>query len=98
VVSVNPGTLAPCVYRGDVSYQILAAAVRTVNVTMIVEASGAACTPRQLVPALTGLVTNFSIAISLPTPLSLKSSPGLRRSGRQCTSNSDVLERKSALR
>jgi uncharacterized protein (TIGR03437 family) len=72
VVSVNPGTLAPGVYRGNVSYQFSAAAVRTVNVTMIVEASGAGCTPHQLVPTLTGLVTNFSIAMSLPTPLSLR--------------------------
>jgi uncharacterized protein (TIGR03437 family) len=72
VVSVNPGTLSPGVYQGAVSYQMSAAAVPAVNVTLIVQGAGTACTPRLLVPALTGLVTNFSAGVGLPTPLSVR--------------------------
>ncbi len=39
-VSVNPGTLPAGTYYGTVSYQFSAAAVRTVNVTMIISANG----------------------------------------------------------
>jgi len=72
VVSVNPGTLSTGVYQGTVSYQFSAAAVRSVNVTFIVQAAGAVCAPKVLVPTLTGLVTNFSAGVGLPMPLSVQ--------------------------
>jgi uncharacterized protein (TIGR03437 family) len=39
-VSATPGTLPPGVYTGTVSYQFSAAAVRSVNVTLIIEQAG----------------------------------------------------------
>jgi uncharacterized protein (TIGR03437 family) len=71
-ISVNPGTLSPGIYRGNISYQLSAADVRTANVTMIVEPAGAACSPKQLVPTVTAPVTNFSQVIAWPTPLSVR--------------------------
>lgn len=86
-IAVNPGTLAAGVYFGAVSYQFSAAAVRTVNVTLIVEQqgsssaplesnvtadAGAACTSKQLVPSQTGLVSNFAQGAGLPTPLAIR--------------------------
>ena len=83
-VGVNLTGLAPGIYRGGVSYAFSAAAVRTVNVTLIVQAGGAAllqtqftshaagCTPTKLVPTQTGLTTNFSQPASWPTPLTIK--------------------------
>jgi uncharacterized protein (TIGR03437 family) len=84
-VSVNLSGLAPGVYRGGVSYSFSSAAVRTVNVTLIVEAGGvlssdrasasaypkAQCAPGQLVPTQTGLVSNFAQPTSWPTPLAV---------------------------
>jgi uncharacterized protein (TIGR03437 family) len=86
-ISMNPGALAPGTYRGGVSYQFSAAAVRTVSVTMIIPQAGssssvlisgegaragAACTPKQLVPTQIGLVTNFAQGAALPTPLAIR--------------------------
>lgn len=82
IVSVNYASLAPGVYRGNVSYAFSAAAVRTVNVTLIVEQSAtghveltarpkASCAPSKLVPTQTGLVNNFSQPTSWPTPLTV---------------------------
>jgi adhesin/invasin len=71
-ISVNPGTLSPGIYRGNVSYQFSAADVRTVNVTTIVEPAGANCTPQQLVPTVTALVNNFFQLVAWPTPLSVR--------------------------
>ena len=86
-ISLNPGTLAPGTYFGAVSYQFSAAAVRTVDVTLIVEqqgssstplgssataAAGGACTSKQLVPSHTGLVNNFAQGAGLPTPLAIQ--------------------------
>jgi len=88
-VSVNPVNLPAGVYTGTVSYQFSAAAVRSVNVTLIVSPVGGAtgvtgistsslrpdttatCTPTQLVPTQTGLVSNFAQPTSWPTPLSI---------------------------
>jgi uncharacterized protein (TIGR03437 family) len=79
-VSVNLSGLAAGVYRGNVSYALLSAAVRTVNVTLIIEsasgssdrtAKAAACAPTQLVPTQTGLVNNFAQPLSWPTPLTV---------------------------
>lgn len=81
-VSVNAAGLKPGVYFGGVSYAFSGAAVRTVNVGLIVQASGqslphaaiskataAACTPSQLVDIQVGLVNNFAALATLPTPL-----------------------------
>jgi uncharacterized protein (TIGR03437 family) len=79
-VSVNLSGLATGVYRGNVSYALSSAAVRTVNVTLVVEAAAAssdrtakaaACSPTQLVPTQTGLVNNFAQPLSWPTPLTV---------------------------
>jgi large repetitive protein len=79
-VSVNLSGLASGVYRGNVSYALSSAAVRTVNVTLVVEAATASsdrsakattCTPTQLVPTQTGLVNNFSAPAAWPTPLTV---------------------------
>ena len=82
-VSVNLSGLAAGVYRGGVSYALSSAAVRTVNVTLIVEkALGSdrtsplplattACVPAQLILTQTGLVTNFSQLAAYPAPLTV---------------------------
>jgi uncharacterized protein (TIGR03437 family) len=84
-VSVNLTGLTPGVYRGGVSYAFSSAAVRTVNVTLVIEAAGvlssdrtsasanpkAACASSQLVPTQTGLVNNFAQPTSWPTPLAV---------------------------
>jgi uncharacterized protein (TIGR03437 family) len=85
-VSVSSAGLTPGVYRGGVSYAFSGAAERTVNVTLIVEASArasstgrttvqdapAGCTPKQLVPTQTGLTGNFSAPAAWPTPLAVQ--------------------------
>ena len=83
-VSVNPAGLAPGVYRGGVSYAFSSASVRTVNVTLIVQAGGGTalvpqftsratgCTPTKLVPTQTGLTTNFAQPAAWPTPLTIR--------------------------
>jgi hypothetical protein len=79
-VSVKLTGLAACVYRGNVSYALSSAAVRTVNVTLIVEAGAGSsdrtskattCAPTQLVPTQTGLVNNFAQPTAWPTPLAV---------------------------
>jgi uncharacterized protein (TIGR03437 family) len=93
-VSVDPTGLKPGTYTGQVSYQlagsgtgsgvIVSNAVRSVNVTLIVQGAGAAasgrggptpkaaCAPSQLIPTQTGLVNNFSQPASWPTPLAIQ--------------------------
>jgi uncharacterized protein (TIGR03437 family) len=84
-VSVNPAGLASGVYHGSVSYSLAAAAVPTVNVTLVVKpGAGAllrtgqldphatACTPTQIVPTQTGLVNDFTAPASWPTPLEIQ--------------------------
>jgi adhesin/invasin len=81
-VSVNPSGLAVGVYRGSVSYALSSAAVRTINVTLVVEAAASypqdrtakavTCSPTQLAPTQTGLVNNFSQPTGFPTPLSVQ--------------------------
>ena len=86
-VSADPTGLKPGVYTGGISYAFAGAAVRTVNVTLIVEATSPAthvvpaltsaaapassCTPTKLVPTQTGLVNNFAQPAAWPTPLSI---------------------------
>lgn len=86
-ISVQTAGLAPGVYYGGVSYAFEAAAVRTVNVTLIVEPTGpaaghvlqrstardaASCAPSTLVPAQIGLVNSFAAPASWPTPLAIQ--------------------------
>ena len=71
-LSVNPGTLPAGIYTGTVSYQFSAAAIRTVNVTMVVTPGGSAgCSPTQLAATQTGLENNFAQPAGWPAPLSL---------------------------
>ena len=86
-VTVNTAKLTPGVYRGSVSFSFGASAVRSTNITLIVEsaASGSAavtsrgskphsdstCASPQLVPTQTGLVSNFSAPASWPVPLAI---------------------------
>ncbi len=60
-VSVTPGTLAQGVYTGTVSYQFSAAAVRSVNVTLIIEAAGGATS------STSGRVSDSSLTPSAST-------------------------------
>ena len=85
-VSVNPAGLSPGVYHGTVSYSLAAAAVPTVNVTLLVEAGASSsqrpgqfgpeattsCTPTQIIPTQTGLVNDFATPTSWPTPLEIQ--------------------------
>jgi uncharacterized protein (TIGR03437 family) len=82
-VSVNPAGLAPGTYTGGVSYTFSSAAVRTVNVTLIVPGIGpaivsgeagsqAACTPTKLVLTQVGLFHNFQQPIGWPAALAVK--------------------------
>ena len=75
-VSVNPAGLAPGTYRGTVSYAFSSAAVRTVNVTLIVTAPPTAtpvpCFPGNLVLTQVGLVENFQQAVAWPVELDVK--------------------------
>ena len=82
-VSVNPSGLTAGVYRGGVTYEYNGVSVRTVNVTLIVQAASttasqagsarplvspaAACAPSQLVISPTGLASNFSAPVSWPS-------------------------------
>jgi uncharacterized protein (TIGR03437 family) len=92
-VSVNTAGLKPGVYLGGVSYAFSGAAVRTVNISLIVKAAAtpsqnpsqnssqipgqnrpqpeisSACAPSQIVATQIGLVSNFAILATLPTPL-----------------------------
>jgi uncharacterized protein (TIGR03437 family) len=85
-ISVNPAGLAAGVYRGSVSYSLAAAAVPTVNVTLVVEPGGdsssqrpafgpdatTTCTPTQIIPTQTALVNDFAAPTSWPTPLEIQ--------------------------
>jgi uncharacterized protein (TIGR03437 family) len=73
-VSVTPGSLAPGIYTGGVSYALSGAAVRTVNVTLIVQstpahAAGSGCAASKLAPTQTALLNNFATPAGLPVPL-----------------------------
>jgi uncharacterized protein (TIGR03437 family) len=86
-VTVAPGTLKPGVYAGTVNYSYPGAGVRSVNVTMIVEAVAAAtpgkaavsardvpppiCTPTTVVPTSTALVSNFSAPAAWPVEMAI---------------------------
>ncbi len=84
-ISVNLAGLSAGVYTGGVSYAFAGAAVRTVNVTLIVEPGAvtpadrpgakplatSSCTPAHLVPTENGLVNSFSQPAAWPTPLSI---------------------------
>ena len=81
-VAINATGLAPGVYRGGVSYAFSVSAVRTVNITLIVEPvsapadnargiSATGCKPTQLVPTQTGLVSNFAAPAAWPVPLAI---------------------------
>lgn len=89
LVQVDPTGLAPGAYYGGINFGYPDnAAVRTVNVTLIVTAPAtaarnagrlsphadtpASCVPTAIVPAQIGLVNNFSAPASWPTPLSLQ--------------------------
>jgi len=85
-IAVSSAGLAAGVYHGSVSYSLASAAVPTVNVTLVVEASGqssslrtnmseaprASCAPTQIVPTQTGLVNNFASPAAWPTPLEIQ--------------------------
>jgi uncharacterized protein (TIGR03437 family) len=84
-VSVGTNGLAPGVYSGGVSYAFSSAAVRTVNVTLIVhpvaaqtsvntpgiQASPSVCTATRLVPVQIGLVGNFAQPAGWSAPISV---------------------------
>ena len=84
-ISVNTEGLSAGVYTGGVSYSLSDAAVRTVNVTLIVEAgatgpgdrsgpssrASATCAAAHLVPAETGLVNTFAQSVAWPVPLTV---------------------------
>ncbi len=71
-ISVNPSSLTPGIYRGNVTYALLSAVLRTVNVTLIVEAASAtSCAPTRLVPTQTGLVNNFAQPVAWPAQVAV---------------------------
>ncbi len=94
-VTVNPSGLKAGVYTGTVSYAFSVTAVRSVNVTLIVQninatssssetsissagaskdahpAAAAACTPSQIVPTSTALVSNFAAAAAWPIEIAI---------------------------
>jgi uncharacterized protein (TIGR03437 family) len=87
-VSANPASLAPGVYTGGITFALPSAAVRTVNVTLIITAQPVApqaitaskaaqphattCSPTKLVPTQTGLTNNFAQPAAWPVPLSIR--------------------------
>ncbi len=83
-ITASAAGLSPGVYTGGVSYAFSSAAVRTVNVTLIVPAgtgtpnpqivpkAAPSCAPAKLVPTQTGLVSNFAQPVAWPTPLSIQ--------------------------
>ena len=81
-VSINAAGLAPGVYRGGISYAFSGAAVRTVNVTLLVlgpvsarlksaEAPQVSCAPTQLIATQLGLVNNFQQLRGWPVEVAL---------------------------
>jgi uncharacterized protein (TIGR03437 family) len=83
-VSIDAAGLAPGTYRGGVSYAFSSAAVRTVNVTLVVGAPGSsaksaqpqasqpACDPSQIIATQTGLVDNFQQPAGWPVGLAIQ--------------------------
>jgi large repetitive protein len=85
-ITVSPTGLTPGVYRGNINYSLAAAAVPSVNVTLVIEApaqttslrasmppaTAASCSPTQIVPTETGLVYNFAAPASMPTPIEIQ--------------------------
>jgi uncharacterized protein (TIGR03437 family) len=82
-ITVSPAGLATGVYHGSVSYSLSAAAVPTVNVTLVIEppqlattlpgaSTQPSCTPTQIIPTQTGLVNNFISRASMPTPIGIE--------------------------
>ena len=81
-VSVSTTGLTAGIYTGEVSFS-MAGAVRTTNVTLILEPAGstvtnpateattpqATCTPAKLALTETGVVNNFAVPASWPVPL-----------------------------
>jgi large repetitive protein len=80
MVSVNPSGLSPGVYTGSANVS-MSGALRTVNITAVVLASGttahadvtpaqaAGCTPSKVVLTETGLVSNFVVPATWPETL-----------------------------
>ncbi len=75
-VLADPSALLPGIYRGAVSYALASAAVRTVNVTLIVfgpvPLNQIVCKPGKLVLTEVGLVENFQQAVAWPVELDAK--------------------------
>jgi uncharacterized protein (TIGR03437 family) len=81
-VSVNPTMLQPGIYSGFASIAYSAAAVRSVNVTLVVtpasvtahdaKAATPSCTPTLMAPAPVGIPGNFSAPVAWPIPLTLQ--------------------------
>src|SRR5262249_49499831 len=86
-VSVNPAGLKPGIYTGQVSYAFAGSAVRSVNVTLVVKTlssgsptsanstkdiSSTNCTPAQIVPIQTALVSNFAAPAAWPAELAIQ--------------------------
>ncbi|MCU1328246.1 MAG: hypothetical protein JWN34_3616 [Bryobacterales bacterium] len=83
-ISIDTKDLKPGVYQGGVNYEF-GGPVRSVNVTLIVPATGeavanaaqgltskATCIAKQLVAAPTGLPRNFSAPAAWPTPITIR--------------------------
>jgi hypothetical protein len=73
-VSVSPGALASGVYQGTVTFQYPAAAIRSVNVTLIIEPPPTppfTCVATEIAPTLIDLMGNFSVITGRPTPVSV---------------------------
>ncbi|MBK9167608.1 MAG: putative Ig domain-containing protein [Bryobacterales bacterium] len=78
-VSIATKDLKPGVYRAGVNVALSSTLVRTVNVTLLVQAAPGAnvarsertadCTPSRLVLAQTGLVNRFNAPVAWPVPL-----------------------------
>jgi uncharacterized protein (TIGR03437 family) len=83
-ISINLTGVKPGIYRGAVAYAYAGASVRSVNVTLIVQAAlgtpaltgslnpRVVCGPTQLVPTQTGLTSNFAAPASWPAPLAIR--------------------------
>jgi uncharacterized protein (TIGR03437 family) len=69
-VTVSPGSLKPGIYTGTVSYSYAGAAVRSVNVTMIVQAAPAAASPASDSGVLSARATPASCAATRLVPTS----------------------------
>jgi uncharacterized protein (TIGR03437 family) len=79
-VTVRPLNLRPGTYSGDVTFAFSSTAIRTANITLVVqpasagasaakEKAAAGCTPAKLSLTQTGLVNDFAAPAGWPTPL-----------------------------